>query len=636
MSRLTDYMPEISGIAFEDPFDAIIDKALSGATATPTAKATSTPSPSSRVRQFADGKWYVVDANLNPVSEGFRTQAMATTESERLTKAGTFAAPTAAPTSTPASAPEGGGGVWNLARDLATGVMTQAQSSALGTGEATSAPTPPPPQAAPRTSSTGGGSTSSSGGGGGSSGGSGGGGSTAAAKATRKYPNTSAKTLFEWLHAGRITQDDLVAELSIAGWSPDEIRFAFEDNQPEPKPKTMMDILGPGGETSQKFNIQREGFGTGPNMAPGLEADGTYEGIATGTTPGGQTFGSGAWANSQFFTPGSLNNLTDQMGLYSGGSSFANSLQAVGNIVARREALMALNPALTPAKAHELALMEIAPANPKHDPTIAAAADMSDPLKAEYGMPTFFQAQGGTNVAGALPFQGYIKPTDQTAHEFEAVRQKRLNGILVPTDYGLNGLRLTNNLSMPSYNDIMGIPARPHDLNLPVRPFVPAWARGRYLAGSYQPLMPPPEDPLPPTPPMMPMMQNQGGENYVGMNQGGVGATGMNGFSAPGEVGMFSLDQMGNPGDLLAVTGEGPDGIGGMTSPEQITVSPMGGGMADPLAGGMPGMGGMPAPMGMGMGMGMAQPQVIVIPPGGTELVDPLAIVNEIRRKRVA
>ena len=91
---------------------------------------------------------------------------------------------------------------------------------------------------------------------------------------------------------------------------------------------------------------------------------------------------------------------------------------------------------------------------------------------------------------------------------------------------------------------------------------------------------------------------------------------------------MFSLDQMGNPGNLLAVTGEGPDGIGGMTAPEQITVSPMGGGMADPLAGGMQGMQGMGAPM--------AQPQVIVIPPGGTELVDPLAIVNEIRRKRVA
>ena len=71
-------------------------------------------------------------------------------------------------------------------------------------------------------------------------------------------------------------------------------------------------------------------------------------------------------------------------------------------------------------------------------------------------------------------------------------------------------------------------------------------------------------------------------QNVVLFNQGGVqgagGGMGTTGFQTPGEIGMFRIDPMGRPmGAPLSVAGEGPDGIGGATAPEQIQVIPQGG-----------------------------------------------------------
>lgn len=76
-------------------------------------------------------------------------------------------------------------------------------------------------------------------------------------------------------------------------------------------------------------------------------------------------------------------------------------------------------------------------------------------------------------------------------------------------------------------------------------------------------------------------MQSQGGTNMAGgppMDAQGI----RNGFASSGEIGLVELDgggpltqQLLKMGVLRAVTGEGPDGIGGATAPEKITVTPM-------------------------------------------------------------
>ncbi len=105
------------------PRSKYLDEASPTPTKTP--QPTATPAPSSFVRQFPDKKWYVVDANLNPISAGFSTQAIATTEAMKMDREGKLrggppAAGTPVPGAAPAAAPASAGNYGPKSGDIYT------------------------------------------------------------------------------------------------------------------------------------------------------------------------------------------------------------------------------------------------------------------------------------------------------------------------------------------------------------------------------------------------------------------------------------------------------------------------------------------------------------------------------------
>lgn len=269
---------------------------------------TPTPSPSKRVRQFPDGKWYVIDSAGKPVSPGYRTQAMAVNAAE-------FTYP-----ATPTPSLQSAGGVtgtadqaqgivdkllpFNLNIDLPAGggsdpvgpagrTASQVRSASVaGQGYASEAerqwylslPV------SVRAAIEGGGGVGGTAGAASASGT-----STATAKVSGNYGGLTEAELKQLYFSNKLTREELAAQLQANNpkMSPNaiETRIAlWEEAQPKPKNPTRADILGPqGANLAAQWNPRAEGFGDTVNAGTSSGLNFNFEnmfGPGTGGTGG--------------------------------------------------------------------------------------------------------------------------------------------------------------------------------------------------------------------------------------------------------------------------------------------------------------------------------------------------------------
>ena len=357
MSIFTQYHPE-TGVVFDEVDDLLKPSTGGGGGATPTAtatpKATSTPVASKFVHQFPDGKWYVTDAQLTPISEGFRTQSMAITEATRLQQQGAFA-PTSTPMPTATPTPQGNpnataanpqfGSMADAA--FATDTMNMASASG-GSGASTMGPAgrtaaqvagtaylsdaeaewyralPMSVKAAVeggRTGGTSGGSTAT---------GTAGGTATSAKPPTAppeiqglldSFEGFSDKDVVEAYYKGEIDRDQLAALITVRNTSDKGVpkyttasldRYLTQVDADKPVPKrTAMDVLGERfGNISRQYNPNDPSFGAkGTFGSQGQSTPGQRlftpqsegEGLVPYTNPGGSQGLAATVVNNQLF-----------------------------------------------------------------------------------------------------------------------------------------------------------------------------------------------------------------------------------------------------------------------------------------------------------------------------------------------
>jgi hypothetical protein len=428
MSIFTQYHPE-TGVVFDelDDFIATLTAGGSGGTtptATATPKATSTPSPGSRTAQIG-GDWYVIDLNTGQaISPAYNTKSEAMYAAQYLFPATPVPTSTPSATATPAPAAAGQSldpGLYSedmlAMADVGAGPTAAVQSGGMGAIGGTTAP-PPATGAAPPPATAGakGGTTGTAGG-------------TSAkpsaapsqyAALLDQFVGFSDKDVVQAYYDGEITRDDLAALITLRNTnektgetkytvaSLDRYLKGVDDAKPPPRKQNALDVLGESiGNISNKWNTKDPQFGApgafGSSTAgAGIQSNNLYtaqsggQGLIPMSTPGGNLGVAGAVVDNQLYPnrgatvptgmvgQGQLNysgspaSILAQSGVYVGNSSFADQMQALGNLIALREFFMTQNPSLSPSQANELAVGTMQPANPNQDPSAAALANWSD------------------------------------------------------------------------------------------------------------------------------------------------------------------------------------------------------------------------------------------------------------------